>query len=299
MYKPTCRCCGSLLTESMGSLPDVHEFAGRVHTLPIAGGSLNRCRACSFVFRHPILTADQYVELYRHGSASIWNGDGSRRDFAAVRSYLESTAIGPNVLDVGCYTGNLLKTLPARYRPYGIEPNVSAASIATQRGITIVASDVDQLKPSDGVFDAIIACDVVEHVTNPLQFLRQLRDRLNVGGKLIITTGNSDAWMWKMTKSKFWYCYFPEHISFLGRQWFTDNSHVANLKVEALMAFNYRFEQLNLFSAKVLSAALLYAAFPNLYRHGVSKVKGGESIQFSPPGCGATKDHLLCVMSPT
>lgn len=293
----TCRGCGSNALQFLGPLPSVCTFAGRSHDPPIKGGGLHRCNHCEFVFRHPLLTEHEYADLYRNGSVSVWHSEGRRRDFEIVRGYLASTAVGATILDVGCYTGNLLAGLPSQYRLFGIEPNIAAAAMAAQRGITIVAENADDMHPDSRRFDAITACDVIEHVADPIKFLTRLRSQLSAGGKLLITTGDSDVWLWRVAGSAFWYCFFPEHISFIGQKWLAKNAGRAGLRIDNMVSFNYRYDRFTFGQAKLMAAGLCYSTFPDFYRRLYLKATRRTAPEFSPPGCGASKDHLLCVMS--
>ncbi|MDP8984378.1 MAG: class I SAM-dependent methyltransferase [Pseudomonadota bacterium] len=300
MTTTVCRVCNSAYLTTLGPLPNVRHFAGRDHGNTLRGGMLYRCEECRFVFRDPPLKQAEYDELYRRGSGSVWDAQVQREDFRLVRQLLTTNCYGDDVLDVGCYSGTLLSSLPSKYRLYGIELNQAAAGAAAQRGVQIVASAVNEMALVDQRFDTIISCDVIEHLLNPLDFLQQLRSRLKPGGRIVITTGNADAWLWRLCGSRFWYCYFPEHISFVGSRWLQLMPQTIGLKVEQLMPFNYRFQQQYCNrSLPILAAALVYAAAPNAYRSIRHAIRGHQSREFSPPGCGASKDHLLCVMAAT
>jgi SAM-dependent methyltransferase len=216
---PVCRTCGCRDVITVGRLPDVREFAGTVLRAPLPGGELWRCRECNFIFRDPLLEPAQYEQLYRDGSAALWESDDTRPDFALVRQHVAGVQRGGSVLDVGCYTGQLLASLGSEYRVYGVEPNTAAAGIAATRGVTVLAGSIAGLARAGQKFDVITACDVIEHVPNPLDFLLELRRHLNPGGRLLLSTGNSDAWLWRLAGAHYWYCYFAEHISFIGRRW--------------------------------------------------------------------------------
>jgi len=204
---PECRTCRSTHTILIGHLPDVYEFAGRMYPRPLIGGSLWRCGACHFTFRHPIYDEAAYADLYRSGSVQVWESDLRREDLRLVSQRIERGGF-INVLDVGCYTGKLLSMLPSRCKLHGIEVNRAAARIAAERGVSIVAHTFEDFEQVDSHFDVIIACDVIEHVVNPITFLRSLRGHLKTGGQAIITTGDADNWLWRIARSNFWYCFF-------------------------------------------------------------------------------------------
>jgi SAM-dependent methyltransferase len=272
-------------------------FAGiaLVQTLP--GGELWRCKSCGFMFRHPLLPIERYRALYSQAGADVWESDFERRDFALVRQCLAKQGAGAGVLDIGCYTGSLLWSLPRHFRLYGVELNQAAARIAASRGIDIVAGEVHALSGTHAKFDVIIACDVIEHMRNPLDFLGQLRARLEPHGRILISTGNADAWLWNALGARFWYCSFPEHISFIGQRWLHSMVGRVGLRLTQLVKFNYRFAAPGPAVVRSLMSTCLFACSPGLYRRLQRAVRGEHAGALIPPGCGATKDHVFCVLT--
>jgi SAM-dependent methyltransferase len=294
MSAPECRTCHSTRTAKIGSLPDVFEFAGRRYDQPLRGGFLWRCAACGFVFRHPIHDAGTYAELYRNGSSHVWESNFVREDFRLIRRYIEQVDV-TDILDIGCYTGKLLSTLPKRCRLNGVEVNRAAGQVAVGRGVRILAESFEELSEINEDFDLVIVCDVIEHVIDPLAFMKGLRSHLRAGGQLIISTGDAESWLWRLIGSRYWYCHFPEHISFLSKSWFKAMAGAAGFEITGLRSFNYHFGFLR--SPVLMLAALAYAASPAM-TNVVRKLMNSELSESSaPPGCGATKDHVLCVLS--
>jgi SAM-dependent methyltransferase len=213
-------------------------------------------------------------------------------DFDLIRGYLSKYLLGhKSILDVGCYTGQFLSSLPGIHARYGVEPNVEAAKIAASREIDIVAKTVDEFASTSGIYDVIVACDVIEHVEHPLQFLQQLAPHLSPSGYLFVTTGNYDSWLWRLTGANFWYCYFPEHISFIGPRWVRHVQDKLGLNIVELRRFNYMGRGFNL---KQMLAALLFAWNRPLF-HFNRSLRGRTPHSDEPPGCGAMADHMLCI----
>ena len=124
-----------------------------------------------------------------------------------------------SVLDVGCYDGGLLRLLGDTYQTYGIEPSEAAAAEAKRHGVKILGHSVEALHSVDTRFDIISAVDVIEHLASPLDFLRLAEQRLNPGGLLLLSTGDSDALPWRIAGGRYWYCAIPEHLSFISSHW--------------------------------------------------------------------------------
>jgi 2-polyprenyl-3-methyl-5-hydroxy-6-metoxy-1,4-benzoquinol methylase len=296
MSQPACRTCGGESVRHVGKLPEVSEFAGRRLGSELPGGDLWRCSLCGFVFRSPLLADDTYQHLYRTGALDVWDTEQRREDFRLIRHYLQGfDANSIDILDVGCYTGQLLASMPKTFRLFGIETNKQAALVAASKGITVIAETVQELGGSSGRYDVITACDVIEHVANPLDFLKRLRALLKPGGQVLVTTGNCDALLWQVFGARYWYCFFPEHISFIGSRWIQTLPQQVNLKLIKFTSFNYLGGALSL---KHLVLAALYRFSPEL-RKFLLRLFGRSTVNGVPPGSGATKDHMLCVFEAT
>jgi 2-polyprenyl-3-methyl-5-hydroxy-6-metoxy-1,4-benzoquinol methylase len=236
-----CRICGSRHLLNFGVLPRLNKFAGQDLNYELPKTSLYKCLDCLLVFRNPVLSVCEYNSLYQQADSSVWSNGNQvlRYDQSLVIDIIsKSNHYSGKVLDVGCYTGELLKALPEGFIKYGVEMSERAAKVASSYGISILSDNLYELNTSLK-FDFILAVDVIEHTHNPEAFILTLVEMLSSGGKLVISTGNTDSWLWRLLKSKFWYCKYPEHISFIGIKWLIKFTLRKNLKLSEIHIFNY------------------------------------------------------------
>ncbi len=239
----TCRGCGFEYCENLGRLPDKHHFAGLTLSYEIPGGTLIRCPECNLVFRSPILTIEQYNQLYARASVELWKSKTTelRRDQKLVKAYIETQRPqGARVLDIGCYTGEFLMALSPKYQKFGIEKCATAARLCEESGIRIVCNDLYAVDLLQEKFDVVTAIDVIEHTANPSQFLQYMFAVLSDDGTAVITTGDADNRIWRKMKSDFWYCSPAEHISFISERWLQTNASVNEFRISNLERFRYR-----------------------------------------------------------
>jgi len=234
-----CRQCGADATEDLGRIPYATVFAGQPLQPAWDGGSLYRCGRCHLVFRDPIRSDAEYEQLYARASEQVWVSGGLRADQRLVLGHIEATPGPARVLDVGCYDGSLLAALPPRFRRHGVEASTAAADKARERGIEIVAKSIADLARVAEHFDVICAVDVIEHVSQPRDFVALLARHLSPGGRLIVSTGNADADAWRDAGGLYWYCGFPEHISFVSPAWAQRVAAELGLELTDAQRFTY------------------------------------------------------------
>lgn len=100
------------------------------------------------------------------------------------------------VLDFGCGTGELLTVPLAQSFPeikfVGVDDDRSSIEFAREKNAglgNLTFSYPDELDQS-ARFDLIIASEVIEHVEYPAELLSFLRDKLEAGGRMILTLPN-------------------------------------------------------------------------------------------------------------
>lgn len=296
----TCRVCGHGEAKSLGQIPDGGEFAGQHISPPIKGGELWICNECGSMFRHPTLSASKYISLYEKAPGTVWVGDETERnDFGAIYAYLKRHP-GGSILDVGCYTGNFLAGLPGKFEKYGIEPSMGAWEMAVSKHINMLGKTLDDLEPGK-VFDVVVLIDVVEHVIDVESLMGQALRHVKENGLLMISTGNPGCFFWrKVFKSKFWYCFFPEHVTFPSYKYFVEFSERSKLRTPEQFCFRYKkmgvLTRLVRLLLYITSESLpdFYRALRNL-RNVVTGRGAGATVQ---PGSlmGVFSDHHLVVI---
>lgn len=98
------------------------------------------------------------------------------------------------ILDVGCGTGEQLTGYVAARFPGASVLGVDEDQASLDRARRIFAQTPNlsfaPAVPGNGLYDAVIASEVLEHVDDPHGFLFSLRSRLRPGGLLILTVPN-------------------------------------------------------------------------------------------------------------
>jgi 2-polyprenyl-3-methyl-5-hydroxy-6-metoxy-1,4-benzoquinol methylase len=114
-------------------------------------------------------------------------------------------------LDYGCGNGGLVRYCNehAKCKAFGFEQGCIKEK-ASSYGIPYI--DCEGLERQQGSFDVVTAIEVLEHLENPQESLRNIRALLKPGGLFFYTTGNAEPFRERLLT---WSYIIPEiHISF-------------------------------------------------------------------------------------
>src|SRR5262245_20342114 len=168
------------------------------------------CESCRFSF-----VGNPWVEFDKIYSKEYYEGKGAdpavdylfelENESSCIRRYeweglcqIVSNLTPRNIenlrwLDYGCGNGGLVRYARKHlsYDCIGFEEGY-IADLSREFGIPILRKEnLSELKNS---FDIVTAIEVIEHVIDPLTFLRQVRSLLKPEGILFLTTGNGSTW---------------------------------------------------------------------------------------------------------
>ena len=112
------------------------------------------------------------------------------------------------VLDVGAATGYLSEALMAQgSEVVAVEPDVRPAAAPPARGVQVRVGTVPASVAAHEQFDCVLAADVVEHVVDGEQFLRDLLRHVAPGGTLVLSVPNIAyvSMRWSLLRGRFTY----------------------------------------------------------------------------------------------
>ncbi len=115
--------------------------------------------------------------------------DGELRGSAAERLI----GSGERLLDIGCGEGSMARRLKDRFHElHGIDISPEAVKLAVQNGLIAKVANLNNepVPYTDAFFDVVVSLDVIEHIFDPIQFLREIHRILRPGGELVLSTPN-------------------------------------------------------------------------------------------------------------
>ncbi len=197
-------------------------------TLPLA-----RCEQCGFVSAESAAVAE-VPHFYEQMDDPEYLESGqprARQMEALLERALRFAPQAKTVLDVGAGSGLLV--LAARRRglqAVGVEPSRSLVAAAREQGIELLCGSLPNPALRPGQFDLIFMVDVIEHVGNPLELLRQCARLLSRDGKLLLVTPDLDSLAARVTGGKWWH-FRVAHIGYFNRDTLRDIGRRAGLEI--------------------------------------------------------------------
>lgn len=170
------------------------------------------CARCAHLFVEPQPTAEELDRLYVSPKYYELTGterllpDGfrDRPDWKTweygvlLRRLRRLGATGGDHLDIGCGWGLLMEcSARAGWRPTGLDlsPEISAY-VRDRLGLPVVARRLEEMGSAE--WDLVSLIDVLEHVKDPVGFLRAIRRVLRPGGWLLIRVPNAHGFTYEM-----------------------------------------------------------------------------------------------------
>jgi 2-polyprenyl-3-methyl-5-hydroxy-6-metoxy-1,4-benzoquinol methylase len=177
------------------------------HKLPLGKHEVEYviCKNCGFIFQSHAPSAKELDEFYsdQYRQPDIVNGKPAKR--VLFREQARAKLIGKflkkhkvnqikSALDIGSSTGSLLKEMQAQFhaKVIGVEPGDTYRKYASIRKLEVYPSMEILGRKSTSKFDLITMMHVLEHLENPLEFLKNLRKNwLASQGALLIEVPNT------------------------------------------------------------------------------------------------------------
>jgi len=223
----------------------------------VSHGKILRCRACRFGFCQTRPAEKELCSLYRELDSKVYERE-SRGRFKTAKRHLKIVqhyASGGKLLDVGCASGAFLRcAADAGWDVTGVEPAQVLYSKAKEkladRGKVICATLQEASLPI-ACFNAVTLWDVLEHVPDPIEFMKTCGRLLKPGGCLFVNVPDLDSLQARLLRER-WPLLLAEHLNYFNRdslnicaeraqlQWLHFGQRAASFSVEYIL---YRLAQ--------------------------------------------------------
>ncbi len=182
-----------------------------------------RCRTCDHTFLDSFTHVDEEYfvnDQFLLSKPDVRGVDQRLRHFEAENQE-RVNRIGPlvvnkRVLEFGCGAGALMEKLaPLCGAIEGVERTASFRTRLDERGYTVH----EDIKDSEGEFDVILMFHVLEHLTEPVQAIRDCLDRMRPNGLLYIEVPNINDALLSLYDVEAYhrFHFFKDHLHYFSR----------------------------------------------------------------------------------
>ena len=209
-----------------------------------------KCSSCGLMRTHPRPSPDTigfyYPENYgpyvgtrvqntRPKSAS-WLKKLLRPIFRRVFNFnttrLPTMAPG-RVLEIGCASGAFLHQMNAQgWQVQGVEFSEKAAEAAAKLGFHVHAGPLETAPNPDEPFDLIVGWMVLEHLHNPVDCLKKLRQWAKPGAWLVLSVPNAGSIEFSIFRNKWYALQLPTHLHHFTPQTLENMLQITGWKLE-------------------------------------------------------------------
>lgn len=204
-----------------------------------------------------------------------WWFRGRRRVLVDLLRRASAGVTRPRVLDFGCGTGGNTDAFARVGEVTGLEPNAEAIALAHARGAArFCRGSGTELPFASGVFDAVVASDVLEHIEDDVGAGLEIARVLKPGGALVFSVP-AHPWL------------FAEHDTALWHHRRYTRTTLAGMLASAALAEEF----VSYWNATLFPAVCAYRFVSPLLRRG----KARSDMAATPDAVNAPLAGILAV----
>jgi len=232
-----------------------------------------RCRRCGLIYLSPRPRRKLILSSYTRAEDTRYASQEKSRmlTFNSCLKVIKRLRPEGRLLDIGSATGIFVKLAKdAGYKAYGVEPSFWMCKIAKESyNVTILPGPLESIEFKDSAFDIITMWDVLEHVCNPMDTLKEVKRILKPGGFLVINYPRIDDPLAKLF-GKHWWFLLSVHLFYFTPK--TLSAYTEQLGLKKILhrmhfqrlTYGYLVERLNVYSDTLAKIAKLLYIIPGL-----------------------------------
>lgn len=174
---------------------------------------LVKCRSCTFVFSSKKPSDEELKAFYSNygfEGAPYFSPITAKR-YSELLDEFEHRGSKGAIHDAGCGFGFFVEIAQDMgWEASGSELSSRAVAYCKQRNLEVE----ERADISSGPFQVVTSFEVIEHLYDPKKYLASIKEQLDAGGLLYITTPNFNGLSRFLLKEKYNVINYPEHLCY-------------------------------------------------------------------------------------
>jgi 2-polyprenyl-3-methyl-5-hydroxy-6-metoxy-1,4-benzoquinol methylase len=201
-------------------------------------GEIVRCTGCGMVF---LPSRFVRTEAYADAEDPVYIEHPEQR-IANSHALLDLLPSGGRLLEIGCACGFLL--VAARERGFSVEgvevSRWSSEYARREYGLAVTTGTVATACLPESHYDVVVMADVIEHLADPPEALREARRLLRPAGRLLLLTPDVGSLTARLA-GRHWWGLLDDHYFYFSRDTLGRLLTREGFEVERLKALGRRF----------------------------------------------------------
>ena len=182
-----------------------------------------RCQNCGIFLKRlnkpqtVNLYDSQYYDDYPYSNFFKLNQNYFKNKVRTIKKY--TSASNPYILDAGCGWGDFLNVVKGEKLPYlGIDLSPAAIAICKNKNLLTKKASFEDLLKEKMMFDAIVSFQTIEHIKDPILFLKMARQVLAPKGIILLTSPNNNSPLRYILREKWSVYNIDSHFTFFNKE---------------------------------------------------------------------------------
>lgn len=177
---------------------------------------LNKCNSCSFIFSKSVPSDDELESYYSSEyELTEFFSPITKKRYEEILDGFEHLKKTNNLLDVGSGSAFFAEIATQRgWKVFGTELTDESIRKAEEKGVIMSKGKLEDIEYESDFFDLIVCIEVIEHVSFPTPFTKELQRVLRKGGAVYISTPNFDSLLRRRLKGQYDVIGYPNHLSY-------------------------------------------------------------------------------------
>lgn len=185
-----------------------------------ADNYLVKCLSCGLVFCEPIPSVEELNKYYKtYAYENNYYSPITKHRYLTLLNSFKKYRKTNKILDVGCGNGFFLEAAREQgWEVYGTEYSEKAIEILKEKGIKSYKGKLEIRDFNEESFDVITSFEVLEHINNPQEEIKNFYYLLRNNGILYVTTPNFNSISRDLLKERWDIIGYPEHLTYYSKK---------------------------------------------------------------------------------